>query len=185
MGKAADDKRVCVGMVGAPHGVRGEVRIKSETEDPLAIAAYGPLTTEDGRTVEILKARIAKDMVIAALKGVNDRDAAEALKNRRLYVGRDRLPEPDEDEWYYADLIGLEVRDGAGETVGTVTAVQDFGGGDLLEVRLAGGKRTVFVPFTREIVPVVDIAAGHVVIEAPDGLLSQEPPEEEGGEDGR
>ncbi|WP_436643783.1 ribosome maturation factor RimM [Microbaculum sp. FT89] len=171
---AADGKRVCVGVVGAPHGVRGEVRIKSYTAEPLDIAAYGPLTTENGRTVEILGARLAKTMVIAALKGVNDRSAVEALKNQRLYVDRDRMPAPEEDEWYHTDLIGLEVRDLGGETVGTVTTVQDFGGGDLLEIRLKGTPRTVFAPFTRAVVPTVDVAAGFLTIDPPEGLFDQE-----------
>jgi 16S rRNA processing protein RimM len=176
---AADDNRVCVGVVGAPHGVRGEVRIKSYTAEPLDIAAYGPLTTEDGRTVEILKVRQAKDMVVAVLKGITDRDAVETLKNRRLYIDRDRLPDPEKDEWYYADLIGLDVRDTDEETIGKVMAVQDFGGGDLLEIRLKGKPQTVFVPFSQAVVPTVDVAAGFVTIDPPEGLLDEE---EEGRE---
>jgi 16S rRNA processing protein RimM len=169
----ADDRRVCVGVVGAPHGIRGEVRIKSHTAEPLDITAYGPLTTEDGRTVKIRKARLAKDMVIATLDGVNDRNAVETLKNQRLYIDRDKLPEPDEDEWYYADLIGLDVRDTDGETIGTVLSVQDFGGGELLEVRRPGTPGTVLVPFSRAAVPVVDVSGGFVVIDPPPGLLDE------------
>ncbi len=179
----ADDRRVCVGVVGAPHGIRGEVRIKSHTAVPLDISAYGPLTTEDGRTVRIRKARLAKDMVIATLDGVNDRNAVETLKNQRLYIDRDKLPEPDEDEWYYADLIGLDVRDTDAETIGTVLAVQDFGGGELLEVRLSGTPGTVLVPFSRAAVPVVDVGGGFVVIDPPPGLLGEDLSDEDREED--
>jgi len=170
----ASEKRICVGVVGAPHGIRGEVRIKSYTATPLDIAAYGPLETGDGRTVKILKARLAKDMVVAALDGIGDRDAVETLKNQRLYIDRDRLPDPDEGEWYYTDLIGLDVRDTDAETIGKVTAVQDFGGGDLLEIRRKGLPGTALVPFTEAVVPVVDIAGGFVVIDPPPGLLDEE-----------
>ncbi|MEJ8574766.1 ribosome maturation factor RimM [Microbaculum marinum] len=166
--------RVCVGVVGAPHGVRGEVRIKSETADPLDIAAYGPLSTEDGRTLTIRSVRPAKGVVVASIEGITDRDAAETLKNRRLYVDRDRLPEPDEDEWYHADLVGLSAVGVDGAKIGTVTAVQDFGGGDLLEVALSESRRTVFVPFNRTVVPDVDIAAGRLIVDPPDGLLDED-----------
>ncbi len=176
---AADDRRVCVGVVGAPHGIRGEVRIKSHTAVPLDIAAYGPLTTEDGREVRIRKARLAKDMVIATLDGVNDRNAVETLKNQRLYIDRDKLPEADEDEWYYADLVGLDVRDTDGEKIGTVLAVQDFGGGELLEVRRPGTPGTVLVPFSHAAVPVVDVGGGFVVIDPPPGLLDEDEQEDE------
>lgn len=181
-------RRVCVGVVGAPHGVRGEVRIRSETADPLDVAAYGPLTTGDGRKLTIRRARLARNMVVAAIEGIADRDSAGALRNQRLYVDRDRLPATGEDEYYHADLIGLAVRDRDGGEIGTVSAVQDYGGGDLLEIRLAGkGQaatgRTVFVPFTRGMVPAVDVAAGFVVIEAPDGLLDDGLLDEEGEED--
>ncbi len=176
---AADDRRVCVGVVGAPHGIRGEVRIKSHTAVPLDIAAYGPLTTEDGREVRIRKARLAKDMVIATLDGVNDRNAVETLKNQRLYIDRDQLPEADEDEWYYADLVGLDVRDTDGEKIGTVLAVQDFGGGELLEVRRPGTPGTVLVPFSHAAVPVVDVGGGFVGIDPPPGLLDEDEQEDE------
>jgi 16S rRNA processing protein RimM len=161
-------------VVGAPHGVRGEIRIKSETTDPLDIGAYGPLATEDGRTLKVKTVRPGKGVVVATFEGINDRDAAEALKNQRLYVDRDRLPEPDEDEWYHADLVGLAAVGVDGTQIGTVTAVQDFGGGDLLEVALTGSRRTVFVPFNRTVVPDVDIAGGRLIVDPPDGLFEED-----------
>lgn len=170
---AGSHTRVCVGVVGAPHGVRGEVRVSSHTSNPLDLGAYGPLETEDGRRLKLRKVRPGKNVVIATFEGVADRDAAEALKNRRLYVARDRLPEPDEDEWYHADLIGLRAETAEGATIGTVLAVQDFGGGDLIELKLAGSSRTAYLPFTRAVVPVVDVTGGRLVVDPPEGLLDE------------
>ncbi len=158
--------RVCVGQIGAPHGVRGEVRLRSFTAEPEAIAGYGPLETEDGRTLEIESLRPAKDHFVVALSGIRDRDAAEQLANLKLYVPRERLPALVEtDEFYHADLIGLAVVNKAGEQLGTVLAVHNFGAGDLIEVRLAAGGKTELVPFNELNVPTVDIAAGRIVIE--------------------
>jgi 16S rRNA processing protein RimM len=158
---------VCVGQIGAPHGLRGEVRLRSFTAEPEAIAAYGPLEAEDGRTLEIESLRPAKDHFVAALSGIRDRDAAEQLANLKLYVPRDRLPALVEtDEFYHADLIGLAVFNKAGEQFGTVLAIHNFGAGDLIEVRLAAGGKTEMVPFNERNVPAVDLAAGRIVIEA-------------------
>jgi 16S rRNA processing protein RimM len=158
--------RVCVGQIGAPHGVRGEVRLRSFTAEPEAIAAYGLLETEDGRILEIESMRPAKDHFVAAISGIRDRDAAEQLANLKLYVPRERLPKLAEtDEFYHADLIGLAVVNKAGEQLGTVLAIHNFGAGDLLEVRLAAGGKTELVPFNELNVPTVDIAAGRIVIE--------------------
>ena len=124
--------RICLGQVGAAHGVSGEVRLRSFTADPAAIAGYGPLETEDGRIFQIETLRPAKDHFIARLSGVRDRDAARALANTKLYVPRERLPEPDAaDEFYHADLVGLAVVDPAGNELGTVVAIHNFGAGDL------------------------------------------------------
>ncbi len=131
-----DKQRVCVGQIGAAHGVRGEVRLRSFTAEPEAITRYGPLETEDGRVFTIEAMRPAKDHFVARLAGIRDRDAARALAATRLYVPRERLPEPEEaDEFYHADLIGLAVVDRAGEKLGTVVAIHNFGAGDLIEVR--------------------------------------------------
>ena len=175
MSASRDETAVCLGAIAGAHGVRGDVRIKTFTEDPLDIAAYGALHAEDGRTFTIGAIREVKGGVVASLDRVTDRDQAEALKGTRLYVERARLGEPDEaDTWYHADLIGLAVRLEDGTTLGDVAAIHDFGAGDLLDVRLAGSRKTVLVPFTAEIVPKVDIEAGVVTVIPPDGLFDEE-----------
>lgn len=160
--------RVCIAQIGAAHGVRGEVRLRAFTEDPLSVRRYGPLETEDGRRFEIEAVRLAKDMLVARLKGVSNRDAAERLTNLRLYVARDRLPKPADGEFYHADLIGLAAVTAAGAPFGTVKAVHNFGAGDLLEIEPAGGGATMLLPFTEAVVPMVDIAGRRVVVAPPD-----------------
>jgi 16S rRNA processing protein RimM len=158
--------RVCVGQIGAPHGVRGEVRLRSFTAEPEAIAQYGPLEAEDGRVLKIESLRPAKDHFVATLSGIDDRDTAEKLANLRLYVPRERLPALAEtDEFYHADLIGLAVVNKSGEQLGTVLAIHNFGAGDLIEIRLDAGGKTELIAFNELNVPTVDIAAGRIVIE--------------------
>ena len=156
--------RVCIAQIGAAHGVRGEVRLRAFTEDPLSVRRYGPLESEDGRRFEIEAVRPAKDMLVARLKGVSDRAAAERLTNLRLYVARDRLPEPADGEFYHADLIGLAATTADGASFGTVKAMHNFGAGDIIEIEPAAGGATVMLPFTEAAVPLIDIAAGRVVI---------------------
>lgn len=166
-------KRLCVGVFSGAHGVRGDVRLKSFTQNPLDIAAYGPLTGEDGtRRFEILKVRPTRDHLVATVKGIASREDALALKGTRLYVERARLPAPDEtDTWYHADLIGLEARDADGALMGTVKAVFDYGAGDLLEIALEGSGKLVLIPFTAETVPEVDIDGGQLTVLPPEGLI--------------
>jgi len=160
--------RICLGQIGAPHGVRGEVRLRSFTAEPGAIAGYGPLETEDGRVLAIESMRPAKDHFVARLAGVADRDAAERLTNCKLYVPRERLPEPHApDEFYYADLVGLAAVDRGSNALGTVIAVHNFGAGDLLELKPNAGGDTVLVPFDAATVPEIDIAAGRLVVDLP------------------
>jgi len=164
--------RVLLGVVAAPHGVRGLVRIKSFTEDPMAVAAYGPLSDETGRKayrVEALSA--ARGAVLARIEGVADRTAAEALRGLRLYVERERLPGTGEREWYEADLIGLAAVGRDGRDWGKVIAFHDFGAGSVMEVSGGSSTKTVMLPFTDEAVPEIDVAGGKVVIEPPAGLL--------------
>jgi 16S rRNA processing protein RimM len=164
--------RVCLGQIGAAHGVRGEVRLRSFTSDPAAIADYGPLETEDGRVLGIEALRPAKDHFVARLSGIGDRDAASALTNTKLYVPRERLPRTeDPDEFYHADLIGLAAVDRAGKTLGTVVAIHNFGAGDLIEERPQAGGSTELVPFDTTHVPEVDVASGKIVVHPPDGLF--------------
>jgi 16S rRNA processing protein RimM len=161
----AGGARVCLGQIGAAHGLRGEVRLRSFTSDPAAITGYGPLETEDGRVFEIERLRPAKDHFVASFSGIRDRAAAEKLVNLKLYVPRERLPVPTEtDEFYHADLIGLAVVDPAGKNLGTVVAIHNFGAGDLIEVRPDAGSQTELVPFDAMNVPTVDVAAGRIVL---------------------
>jgi 16S rRNA processing protein RimM len=161
-------QRICVAQIGAPHGVRGEVKLWPYTADPQSVRAYGPLETEDGAArFEIETLRAAKDHLVVRLKGVSDRNAAERLTNTKLFVARDRLPAMDaDDEFYHADLIGLAVVDTDGNALGSVGAIHNFGAGDLIEVRPTQGASTVLLPFTEAAVPVVDIAARQVVVDA-------------------
>jgi 16S rRNA processing protein RimM len=165
-------ERICVARIGAPHGVRGEVKLWSFTADPAAVADYGPLESQDGTLrFEIEALRPAKDHLVARLSGVRDRDAAQRLTNLDLYVPRERLPAPAPEEFYHADLIGLRAEDRDGTALATVVGIHDFGAGDLLELRAAGASGTVLMPFTAETVPVVDIAGGRVVIDPPQDLF--------------
>jgi 16S rRNA processing protein RimM len=162
-----------MGVVGAPHGVRGEVRIKSFTDDPAAVGRYGALEDARGErrfTLHVVGAAKGDDMVIARIAGIADREQAEALRGLRLYAPRAVLPPIAEDEFYHADLVGLAAELADGTPVGRVSAVHDFGAGDVLEIAPARGQPLV-VPFTRAVVPVVDIAAGRVVLDPPAGLL--------------
>jgi 16S rRNA processing protein RimM len=174
-------ERLLVGVIVGTHGVRGLLRVKSFTQDEAALCSYGPLTDEGGsRTFDLGFKNLSKGVVLCALKGIDDRDAALALKGTRLYLDRSALPADalDEDEFYHADLIGLTVDLANGEPLGTVRAVHDFGAGDMLEVVLASqASKTVLLPFTRAIVPVVDVKGGRLVADPPPGLL-------DGGEDG-
>ncbi len=162
--------RILVAEIGAPHGLRGEVRLRSFTEDPLAVQDYGVLEGDDGtRRFAIERLKPAKGCLIARLSGVSDRTAAEGLRGVKLYVSRDRLPAPEDDEtFYYADLIGLAVVTGDGRALGTVIAVHNFGAGDLIEVE-AGTGATVMLPFTAAVVSEVDVAGGRLIVEPPAG----------------
>jgi len=162
---------VLLGVVGAPHGVRGEVRIKTFTGDPLAIADYGPLSDSKGRSFEISDIRPAKEVVVARLKGVTTREAAEALNGVELFVARDKLSAgEDEDEFLQADLIGCSVIGPGGAPLGTVSAVENYGAGDLLDIETPDG-RSVLMPFTKAFAPRIDIAARRIEAEPPLGLF--------------
>src|SRR5690606_16421496 len=171
---AAD--KVLLGVVGAPRGIRGEVRIRSFTADPAAIGDYGPLMTADGRSFQIrVVASLKGPMVVARLSGVGDRNAAEALTGTELFIERSQLPPPDgEDDFYYADLLGLAVVQPDGTPVGTVVGVENFGAGDLLEIAPAGVGQTAFLPFAKAFVPEVDLAGGRLVATPPAGLFKED-----------
>jgi 16S rRNA processing protein RimM len=158
-----------VGRVAGAFGVRGEVRITSFTADPVALVDYKDLRREDGSPgLTLTSGRAVKGGVIVRAKEVETREQAEALRGLKLYISRDRLPDPEEDEFYVTDLIGLKVETADGEALGSVKAVQDFGAGDLLEIAPPEGGATWYLPFTREAVPEVRIADGVVVAVKPD-----------------
>lgn len=163
---------VCVGVVVGAHGVRGVLKVKPFTADPDALDAYGPLTDDTGtRVYDLDVLGLQKGSVLCRIEGVDDRDKAEALKGLRLHVRRDDLPPPeDEDEFYHSDLIGLAAEFPDGTRVGHVTALFDFGAGDVLELRGETGG-VAMVPFTKAAVPVIDVAGGKVVVEPIAGLL--------------
>jgi 16S rRNA processing protein RimM len=162
-------RRILLGRIAGAHGIRGEVIIHAFTDPPENISAYGPLADAAGaRTFNIEKARATAKGVVARMRGVTDRTAAEALKGVELYVARDRLPAATDGEYYHADLIGLEVVDPSGKRIGEIVAVHNYGAGDLLEVRLADRGQTELVPFTDACVPEMDIAAKRVVVALPD-----------------
>jgi 16S rRNA processing protein RimM len=167
-------------VIGAAHGIKGELRVKTFTGDPLALGDYGPLHAKDGRTFEILDVRPAKDVVVVRFKGVDDRSAAEALTGMELFVDRSALPDDgDEDDFYHADLVGLAVRDDTGAVIGKVVAVQNFGGGDILDLTL-GGRKGVLIPFSKAAVPEVSIAGGYIRIDpVAAGLVDDSDGEEE------
>ena len=165
---SGNPRRILLGRIVSAHGIRGEVVIDSFTGAAEDVAAYGPLDTEDGRKLHIKLVRTTpKGGVIARVAGVADRNGAEALRGTALYAMREQLPAPAEGEFYYEDLAGLRADNEAGEPVGQVVAVQNYGAGDLLEVRLEGQRVTELIPFTDAFVPVVDVAGGRVVVVVP------------------
>ncbi|MCR6635454.1 ribosome maturation factor RimM [Devosia sp.] len=175
---AAPANRILMGKIGAAHGIKGEVRITTFTGEPEAIAGYGPLDTDRaGLTITIETARLSKNVLVARVKGVRDRNAAELLNGVSLFVDRSRLPDPDdEDDFYHADLIGLDARLDTGVSIGEVSALLNYGAGDLLEVRDPRSGDTFLYPFTKAVVPTIRIADGFLVIAPP---LDAEPGEEE------
>jgi 16S rRNA processing protein RimM len=159
--------QICIARIGAAHGVRGAVKLWTFTEDPLAVKHYGPLATKDGgRQFEVTHAREAKGHLVATLKGIATREDAERLNGIELYIARERLPATADDEYYHADLIGLAAVNAADEPIGRVTAIHNFGAGDIIEIAPLRGA-AMLLPFTNAVVPTVDLASGRVVIELP------------------
>jgi len=174
-GQNAPSRRVCVAQIGAPHGVGGEVRLRAFTEKPAAVTSYGALESEDGsENFAIETVRPVQNFLVARFSGVNDRAAAERLRNLRLYVPRARLPELEAETYYYADLIGLPAVAIDGSELGTVAAVHDFGAGDILEIEPVAGGASVMLPFTRAMVPEVDVGRGRIVVAPPAGIFADQ-----------
>jgi 16S rRNA processing protein RimM len=167
--------QICVARIGAAHGVRGAVKLWTFTEDPMAVMQYGPLATKDGaRKFEVAHAREAKGHLVATLKGVATREEAERLNGLELYIPRSKLPATDTDEYYHADLIGLSAVNAALEPIGRVTAIHNFGAGDIIEIAPLHGA-TMLLPFSNAVVPTVDLARGRVVIELPREIEGDRP----------
>jgi 16S rRNA processing protein RimM len=167
---------ILIGKVGGAFGVRGEVRIATFTEDPMALAAYRDLRRKDGSAaLGIVTARPSKGGIIARVKEVATKEQADALRGLELYVPREALPAPEADEFYLADLIGLAVVDPQGEALGRIKAVPNFGAGDMLEIDPGEGRPTWYLPFTADAVPEVRIGEGHVVAVRPAEVSDREP----------
>jgi len=173
---------VCLGVVVGAKGLRGEVRIKSFTEDPEGIGAYGPVTVGDGRRFKVTVVGSAQGVVIAKLGGIADRTAAEGLKGARLFVERSALPAPVAGAFYHADLMGAEVRLTNGDVLGKVSALYNFGGGDMMEV--GEGRDSVLIPLTSEVIAELDVEGGLVVVHPIPGLLGGDASESRKEEDG-
>lgn len=170
---------ICVGAIKGVHGVRGQVRVISFTEEPEDLFAYAPLTDETGARVFDMKFRgIGNDHYIASIEGVTTREAAEALKGTKIFVARDVLPQQEDGAYYHADLIGLEARDEAGKILGRITDVHDYGAGTFLEILPEKGK-SYMLPFKDAFVPTVDIAGGFLVGHIPEGWLAEDKPPKE------
>lgn len=166
------DDKVCVGAISGSYGVRGELRVKSFCAAPDDIETYSPLTNEDGsRSFALAIVRPIKNGFAARIVGVATKEEADALKGVQLFASRDQLPSLPDDEYYHADLIGLEVLDTGGTLLGTVKSVQNHGAADLLEVQQPGSSATVLLPFTLDAVPTVDLSAGRIIADPPEGLF--------------
>ena len=173
--RAAMAAPICIARIGAAHGVRGAVKLWTFTEDPLAVLRYGPLATKDGaRQFVVTHAREAKGHLVATLKGIATREDAERLNGIELYIAREKLPATGEDEYYHADLIGLAAVNAADEPLGRVTAIHNFGAGDIIEITPPHGA-AMLLPFTNAVVPTVDLAGGRVVIELPAEIEGDDP----------
>lgn len=162
-----DAREIVVGQIAGAFGVRGEVRVRSFCAEPADIALYTPLRADGGQVFRVLVVTgQAPGALIARIEGIATKEEADALKGARLWADRSRLPDPGDEEYYHADLIGLEVLDPGGAVLGKVKAVLNHGAGDLLEIARAG-EDSLLVPFTRAAVPVVDLAARRVVVDPP------------------
>ena len=170
------DRLILLGEIGAAHGIRGEVSIRTFTADPADIAAYGPLSDKTGaRTFTIANLRVTAKSVIARFAGIEDRTAAEKLRNVGLYVRRSQLPAPPPGTYYHEDLIGLDAVDPEGRALGRVEAILNYGAGDLIEMARPGSRETLLLPFTAAVVPNIDLTARRLIVVEPDYTSAEEP----------
>lgn len=179
------DRLILLGEIGAAHGIRGEVSIRTFTEEPAAIAAYGPLSDSTGqRSFTIVGLRVTPKAIIARLAGIDDRTAAEKLRNTGLYVKRSRLPQPEAGSYYHEDLVGLATLDAEGRTWGRIAAIVNYGAGDLLEIERGGERETLLVPFTDATVPSIDLEARSAVVLPPAYAADEDETAGQGAEPG-
>jgi 16S rRNA processing protein RimM len=165
---------ILLGVVIGPQGLSGDVRVKTFTETPEQLGAYGPLRTAEGRVLEIVATRMVKaDVVAISFRGVDDRSAAEALASAKLFVSRGALPATEPDEFYHADLIGLRAQDHEGRVLGEIRAIHDFGAGDVIEIRRSD-ESTLLLPFTKDFVPQIDLGNKYVVVSEPVDMEAEE-----------
>ncbi len=170
-------RRIFVGEITGAHGIRGDVLIRTYTEAPGAIASYGPLTDATGqRSFSLRIVRVTRKGIVARINGIDDRNGAEPLRGTKLYIERARLPKTSEAEFYYADLVGLRAVAGDGSVLGKIVSVQNFGAGDLLELKPQDGSETEFIPFEDRFVPSIDLESGTVVINPPTEIADDDPP---------
>ncbi len=165
----APDRLIALGVFGAPHGVRGELRVKSYTQDPKAIGAYGRLTDRAGKAIYELTAQrpLKDDMLVVRIAGIDSREAAEKLTGAELFARRSQLPPPHEDEFYYDDLVGLTAVTQEGDELGRVIALSNYGAGDILEIACEGGGETLLLPFSKAVATAIDFDGGRIVIVPP------------------
>ena len=167
------DNLILLALIGAAHGIKGEVRVKPFGE-PDMLDQYGKLETLDGNKFRIKRMRAQKNMLVVKFEGINSRDEAEALNGVELYVDRNKLPQPDEDEFYVSDLIGMAVRNRDGEQIGTIKDVPNFGAGDMIEIEPKGGGSTYYLPFSEEVVPEIDFERKEIVVVPPTEVNDRE-----------
>jgi 16S rRNA processing protein RimM len=164
---------VLLGVVIGAQGLKGEVKVKTFTGTPERLGAYGALHTKDTRRFTVLNVRVAKDVAVVRFEGIVSRETAESLKGIELYIARSALPPGEPHEFYHADLIGLRAEDEVGRSIGKVIAIHNFGAGDVIEIEREDGGGAVLMPFTREIVPTIDIHEGRIVIAAPEEVEAE------------
>ncbi len=171
------DDLILLAQIGAAHGIKGEVRVRP-FGDPDMFDQYGKLETEDGRKFRVKRMRPQKNMLVVKFEGVNTRDEAEALNGVELFVGRAKLPEPDEDEFYVSDLIGMVAVDEHGDEIGIIKDVPNFGAGDMIEIEPKGGNSTYYLPFAEEVVPEINFEDGKLTVIAPAEVIVSKNEEE-------
>jgi 16S rRNA processing protein RimM len=166
------DNKICVGVITSVNGVRGQVKIRSFTETPVDIANFNNVVDEEGISYNINSVLAKKDYIIAGIEGVKTRNEAETLRNKKVFIDRSELPELHSDEFYHADLVGMEVRNLDGMTIGFIKNVVNFGAGDILEISDISNDKSTYYPFKKQFVPEVDLVKGFVVVDFQEEIIA-------------